>query len=116
MTLDLKPVDVPELMTGLDAVIGGRAAKAGVTIDVVCPADIGSVDADATRLRQAVFNLLSNAVKFTPSGGRVTLSAGRADGELHLAVSDTGVGIAPKDRARVFEKFERSEEHTSELQ
>src|SRR5205085_12682190 len=54
---------------------------------------------------QVVFNLLTNAVKFTPDGGRVTVSA-RGEGELvEIAVSDTGVGIAPEDIQKVFEEF-----------
>jgi signal transduction histidine kinase len=51
------------------------------------------------------FNLLSNAVKFTPDGGRVRVTAHRLDGEVHVAVSDTGVGIAPEDLPHLFEEF-----------
>jgi signal transduction histidine kinase len=50
-------------------------------------------------------NLLSNAVKFTPEGGRVGLSATAAEGALTIAVTDTGVGIAPEDQAAIFEEF-----------
>jgi CheY-like chemotaxis protein len=56
-------------------------------------------------VKQVVFNLLSNAVKFTPDGGRVELSARLADGEIHIAVRDTGIGIAPEDQEHVFEEF-----------
>jgi signal transduction histidine kinase len=52
-----------------------------------------------------VFNLLSNAVKFTPDGGRITVTAARDASEVRVAVADTGVGIAPDDRDRVFEEF-----------
>jgi signal transduction histidine kinase len=44
-------------------------------------------------------------VKFTPEGGRVTLTAAVADGAVTIAVSDTGVGIAPEDQAAIFEEF-----------
>jgi signal transduction histidine kinase len=56
------------------------------------------VRADAARLRQILINLLGNAVKFTPSGGKVSLSA-RAlpGGELQFRIADTGIGI-PKDK------------------
>ena len=50
-------------------------------------------------------NLLSNAVKFTPDGGRVDVSARRGDGAVEVAVSDTGIGIAPEDLDHVFEEF-----------
>ena len=52
-----------------------------------------------------VFNLVSNAVKFTPSGGRVDVSASRHDGVVEIAVADTGVGIASADQERIFEEF-----------
>jgi signal transduction histidine kinase len=44
-------------------------------------------------------------VKFTPEGGRIVLRAGRAAGAVEIAVSDTGVGIAPEDQAAIFEEF-----------
>jgi signal transduction histidine kinase len=50
-------------------------------------------------------NLLSNAVKFTPEGGRVVITATAADGVITIAVSDTGIGIAPEDQAAIFEEF-----------
>jgi len=52
-----------------------------------------------------VLNLLSNAIKFTPEGGRIEVGAGPKDGLVEVAVSDTGVGIAPEDQEAVFEEF-----------
>lgn len=69
------------------------------------------VSGDAALLRQAVTNLLDNAIKYTPSGGIVTVGlALRMDGGKKRAVirvSDTGIGIAPQDQVRLFEKFYR---------
>ena len=56
-------------------------------------------------LKQVLLNLLSNAVKFTPEGGRISLKAGRRDGVVEIAVTDTGIGIAPGDQAAIFEEF-----------
>jgi signal transduction histidine kinase len=64
--------------------------------------------ADERRVRQVVFNLLSNAVKFTPAGGRVDISAQREDGQVEVAVTDTGPGIAAGDLEAIFEEFEQA--------
>jgi PAS domain S-box-containing protein len=63
------------------------------------------LDADPTRLEQVVSNLLINATKYTQRGGRVTLTAGREGADIVIAVSDTGIGIAPELLPRVFDLF-----------
>jgi two-component system, cell cycle sensor histidine kinase PleC len=69
---------------------------------------------DDRAFKQILLNLLSNAVKFTPAGGRVTLDATTAlDGSIAIAVTDTGIGIAPDDHARIFEPFSRGEASVS---
>jgi signal transduction histidine kinase len=66
---------------------------------------IGWIMADGRRIRQVVFNLLSNAFKFTPQDGSITLSAIIVDGEVQIAVTDSGPGIAPEVKANVFDRF-----------
>jgi signal transduction histidine kinase len=61
--------------------------------------------ADSERLYQAVQKVLSNAVKYTPDGGAITITARDLPGFCDLQVSDTGIGIAPENLARIFEKF-----------
>ena len=56
-----------------------------------------------------IFNLLSNAVKFTPAGGAVDVSAAQVNGEVRVAVADTGPGLAPEDHERIFEEFQQTE-------
>ncbi len=56
-----------------------------------------------------MFNLLSNAVKFTPRDGQVDISTSRQDGEVLVAVTDTGPGIAQDDQARIFEEFQQTD-------
>ena len=63
--------------------------------------------ADELRFKQVVLNLVSNAVKFTPDGGRVDVRAERDDTELVITVTDTGMGIPPEDRERIFESFQQ---------
>ncbi|MEW6488691.1 MAG: heavy metal sensor histidine kinase [Thermodesulfobacteriota bacterium] len=73
--------------------------------------------ADPLRLRQLFWNLLDNAVKYTPAGGRVFLSHGRTDaGWVRVTVKDTGIGIPPEDRERIFERFYRVDKHRARAQ
>src|SRR5262249_44328301 len=66
---------------------------------------VGDIVADERKVKQIVLNLLANAVKFTPEGGRVGLTATAAEGVITIAISDTGIGIAPEDQAAIFEEF-----------
>ena len=72
---------------------------------VSLPADPLWIDADPDRLAQVLTNLLNNAVRYTPSGGRLTLTAAAVHDEVAISVSDTGVGLKSEDRERVFEMF-----------
>ena len=70
---------------------------------------------DKTRLKQIVFNLMSNAIKFTHDGGNVTLQAYYKDKEklLHVAVIDTGIGIAKEQQKKIFEAFSQEDVSTT---
>jgi signal transduction histidine kinase len=68
--------------------------------------------ADARRVRQILLNL-SNAIKFTPAGGEVRVRAVRRGGDIAIAVSDSGIGIAPEDIAKAFESFRQIDSHLS---
>ena len=86
-----------------------QAEKQGLTLTVGIAADLPPIIGDAERLARVVVNLVHNAVKFTPSGGSVHVSADVADGSVTVRVSDTGVGIAPEDLPRIFERFYKSD-------
>ena len=79
-----------------------------ITLSLDVAPDVGLIESDELRIKQVMLNLLSNAVKFTPDGGEVAARA-RVDGpELVVTVSDTGIGIAPDDRERIFESFQQA--------
>jgi PAS domain S-box-containing protein len=66
-----------------------------------------AVQVDRTRLRQVMLNLLGNAVKYSPAGSTVTLECRARDGQVEIAVQDTGPGLALEAQARLFRPFER---------
>jgi signal transduction histidine kinase len=71
------------------------------------------IEADTTLLRQAIANLVDNALKYTPAKGSVVISAFQEDDRQYIKVTDTGLGIAPTDQARLFEKFYRARRQES---
>ncbi len=86
-----------------------RAAAAGLVLRLEPSEGSVTITGDHTLLRQAIGNLVDNAIKYTPSGGEVSvgLKVDEAHGEVIIHVRDTGIGIAPEDQLRLFEKFYR---------
>ncbi len=111
MSLERRSIDIREILGKVHDLTREWAGKQGLKVEMDCPDDIGGVDADDRRLRQALYNLVSNAIKFTPPGGRITLWGRREGGVIRLAVSDTGVGIPEADQRRVFGRFEKGQRH-----
>ena len=85
------------------------ATKHGVQLSLELAPGVDLVTGDERRLRQVIFNLLSNAVKFTPEDGSVIVATSHVDGEVRVSVTDTGPGIAPEDRERIFEEFQQTD-------
>ncbi len=85
-----------------------RASLKAIDIAVEADDDVGVVEADELRLKQVVINLLTNAVKFTGDGGSVVMRVTRSDTEVvTITVTDTGIGVPPEDRERIFESFQQ---------
>ncbi len=130
MMLDLEPVQISPLFVNSLSIIREKAAARRIRLSMEAADDLGSIQADARKVKQIVYNLLSNAVKFTVEGGQVTLrarcvpraevakSSGPWPGRtfalvgdnafadfLEISVTDSGIGIAPEGLERLFKPF-----------
>jgi signal transduction histidine kinase/PAS domain-containing protein len=112
MVLDTETVEVLAMLQAVLTLTRERARNREIELRLKCPPDIGTIEADERRLKQALFNLVTNAIRFTPPGGSVSIEAAREGRDLLLSVADTGIGIPRGDQARVFEKFERASRHS----
>ena len=105
LELELGRFHLPTALDNALTLVRERATRHGITLTQTVDERLGDIVADERKVKQILLNLLSNAVKFTPEGGRVGLTATAADGVITIAVSDTGIGIAPEDQAAIFEEF-----------
>jgi len=117
--MHLDTVDIGEMIQRLGVTLDPVPGD-GIALEVVCPANLPMVRADSAQIEQAVAMLVMNAVEAMPAGGRITIEAdavtldeaycsehvsARPGAYVRLAVSDTGVGMAPDALSRIFEPF-----------
>ena len=107
MALDPSTFSVEQAIEAAVSLVRERAARHHISISVSVDDDVDTLDADELRFKQVLLNLLSNAVKFTPDDGSVEVRAARSGDELVVTVSDTGFGVPPEDRERIFESFQQ---------
>jgi len=128
MTLTVEEFDVAKLVNEVAATVQPLIAKKANKLEVECPAGIGTMRSDSTKLRQILFNLLSNAAKFTEKGtirlevGRESRDESRGPGApstsdprpstLVFRVSDTGIGMTPDQVAKLFQAFTQADAST----
>jgi signal transduction histidine kinase/CheY-like chemotaxis protein len=116
MELFLETFPLTKLIGEVAATISPLIDKKGNKLVLEYPEDIGTMHADATKLRQMLLNLLSNASKFTENG-TITLRATRIIGIggdiMELAIIDTGIGMNPTQLARLFQAFSQADASTA---
>jgi two-component system OmpR family sensor kinase len=110
LALDRRPIQVGVIVRDAVTLSEGRARHRNITMSTDVPPGPATVSADPDRLQRVIINLLDNAIKFTPAGGRVTLTVTQREGEIKLAVQDTGRGMSQEERERAFEPYYHGQE------
>nr|MBA2370647.1 GAF domain-containing protein [Chloroflexota bacterium] len=105
--LELSEFSLRDALENGVTMVRERASRHAIGLTVAADG-VERVTADERKVKQIVFNLLSNAVKFTPDRGHVRIEATRHDGEVWVAVRDTGIGIDEADRERIFQEFQQA--------
>lgn len=112
---------VARALQNLQAIVNPLARKKRIALELQIAPDLPPLYADESKFKQILYNLLSNAIKFTPEGRQVSVSAALGgspppgmEGEaaagarvMEIRVSDTGIGIHPRDHERIFKEFEQ---------
>ena len=104
--------DLCELVGEVESTVQPLVAKRANELVVECPEGIGQLRSDRTRLRQILFNLLSNAAKFTEQG-TVSLRVWPEEGQVAMAVTDTGIGMSEEQLEHLFEAFAQADASTT---
>jgi two-component system phosphate regulon sensor histidine kinase PhoR len=113
LDMEVRPVQLADLISRCIETVRLRAEQKQLSLAVECPTSVPLVSADPQHLRDVLENLLNNAVQYTPSGGRVVVTAApepATDGAqpaVVVTVADTGIGIPEAHQHRVFERFYR---------
>lgn len=112
IALNLESVEICEVIAEVATVLNTLAHQKGLSIEVECHADIGTVTTDPARLRQVLTNLISNAVRYTENGSikvQVRRILNNDAGVVEVAVIDTGLGIEVDEQELIFEPYYQGE-------
>lgn len=105
MDVKREPVEMNAFLRGMIGAPQQMAEQKGLKLETSVQPDLGPLLVDRDKLEKTVLNLVFNALKFTPKGGTVAVRVQQREGQLSLEVEDTGVGIAEKNLAHVFDRF-----------
>ena len=116
MTIGRETFPVAGAVEEVSSMVVPLVERNGNTLEVAVASGPGSLCQDRLRVQQVLYNLLSNATKFTEKG-RITLAVGPAEQDglagVRFAVADTGIGMSPGERARLFQPFSQVDASTS---
>jgi two-component system sensor histidine kinase VicK len=108
IALNLQPVSAADVVTEAVVALEEQVKEKEQTLVIQVPRDLPEVTADRDRMVQVFTNLISNAKKYSPRGSQIEIHGRRMNGHLEVTVRDSGIGIAPEDKKRLFTRFFRA--------
>lgn len=114
--LDLVPLEANQILEVVEKRLEQQFGDKGVTLYVRPAPNLPSLLVDENRIGQVMLNLVGNALQYTPSGGKVEVSAEKRGEEIWFSIKDTGVGIAEEHLPHVFTRFYRADKSRSRAQ
>lgn len=110
----LQSIRVADVVPGVVSTYQPLAEEKGVRLVYTAPDDLPAIACMGNWLKQIVINLLHNGIKFTPSGGQVSVRAKQQGSYVNLEVRDTGIGMAPGELPKIFDRFYRVRQSSTE--
>lgn len=110
MTLDRREIDLERILQDVIHSVEPQMTAKNITFETKLPPKLPKLKLDRDKFQAALVNLAGNAAKYTPEGGRVSLQVEWSPSEILFHIEDNGIGIAPDELPRVFEKFFRSQD------
>lgn len=110
----LQPIRLSEVVPGVVSIYQPVAEEKGVMLAYTVPEELPPVSCMNNWLKQIVINLLNNGIKYTPQGGQVWVRAKQQGDYVQLEFRDTGIGIAPGEVPKIFERFYRVRQASEE--
>jgi len=107
MKLALSNLPMKSLLNEFSLLVADMVSKKKLHMALEIADDLPDIEADDLKVKEIIYNLLSNAVKYTPEDGEIGMRARKAGPEIEIVVWDTGIGIAPENREKIFEGFFR---------
>jgi PAS domain S-box-containing protein len=114
MTLDIAPVSVRQVIFEAMNSVEHSARAKHISIKVIM-GDVRGLLGDSKRLQQVIWNLLTNAIKFTPTHGKIVVSASRVGSHVEISVVDSGKGISADFLPHIFERFSQADSSTTRV-